>query len=310
MKLEPNLQGLLEELFDAVYVVDRERKITLWNNAAEKLTGFSREEVIGTRCCDGVLVHVGKDIESLCENRCPLADSIRGGKTSENEVYLRHKDGHRVRVLVRSKPIRDTAGEIIGAVEIFRDMSYREIATRKIANLEQMALLDSLTKLPNRRHTEMTLKKRLKEMSRYGWRLGVLFIDVDVFKNINDTRGHQTGDNVLRLASKTMQASLRPFDFLGRWGGDEFIALVVNVSEKELFQIADRMRALVAQSRFDFEGDALEVTISIGATLAEKEETVEDLLARADRLLYQSKERGRNMVSAVPGSESAKNTPS
>ncbi len=292
--------GILNELFDAVYVVDKARTITHWNRAAEELTGYTREEVVGKRCSDNLLVHVGPNNQTMCDVCCPLADSMTDGESREGEIYLRHKDGHRVRVSVRSRPLRDATGEIVGAVEIFRDKSYREVVRERIAELERLALLDPLTRLANRRHVEATLEKRLKEMSRYGWGLGVLFIDVDYFKRINDTRGHQIGDDVLRLAAKTMQASLRPFDFLGRWGGDEFIALVVNVSEAELFRIADRMRALVEKSEYDFSGDELDVTISIGAALAARGDTPEDLLARADRSLYRSKRCGRNRVSTVP----------
>ncbi len=298
----------MEELFDAVYLVDRARKITYWNRAAEELTGYTREEVIGTRCRDNLLVHVGNDVQTLCDMNCPIDGSMTDGESRESEVYLRHKNGHRVRVSVRSKPLRDAAGEIAGAVEIFRDKSYREVVRERIAELERLALLDPLTRLANRRHVEATLEKRLKEMSRYGWGLGILFIDVDYFKHINDTRGHQIGDDVLRLTAKTMQASLRPFDFLGRWGGDEFVALVVNVSEAELFRIADRMRALVEQSKYIFNGDELDVTISIGAALAARGDTPEDLLARSDRSLYRSKRSGRNRVSSVPADHKEEQT--
>jgi len=163
--------------------------------------------------------------------------------------------------------------------------------------LEEMALLDPLTRLANRQHIEANLQRRLEEYTRYGWTFGVLFIDIDHFKKINDSYGHDIGDKVLKLVSLTLQNSLRPFDFLGRWGGEEFVALVVNVNEKQLVHIAERARRLLEQSQILLKQDPIKVTVSMGATMAIRGDTLEDLIKRADRLMYRSKSAGRNRVS-------------
>jgi diguanylate cyclase (GGDEF)-like protein/PAS domain S-box-containing protein len=293
-------KNLLDETYDGIYFVDLERRILYWNKGAERLTGFKRSDVVGKRCCDKILAHTDMRVRSMCELDCPLIGTMASGVGREAEMYLRHKDGHRLLTSVRTRPLTDSSGNVVGAVEIFRDRTHQEALAHRIGQLEELALLDPLTKLANRRHTEGTLETRLQEMSRYGGRFGVLFIDIDEFKEINDSYGHDSGDKVLSLSSQTISNSLRPFDFLGRWGGDEFVAIITNVNKEQLIEIADRARLLVENTRFNLNSNAIDVTVSIGAALAGRRDTIEGLLKRADKLMYQSKRSGRNKVSYIP----------
>ena len=287
---------LLDNLDEGVYFVDRERKITYWNKGAQKISGYSADEVVGKACKDSLLVHIDDHGRSLCEEGCPLTETIETGRVCDALVYLLHKDGHRIPVSVRAAPIRNEQGKIIGAVESFRDQSQMDSVHQRLKELEKMALLDPLTGLSNRRHIEATMQIRLEELARYGWTFGVLFVDIDDFKPINDTHGHEVGDSVLKLVSMTLLNSLRPFDILGRWGGAEFVAVVVNVNENQLLQIAERALTLVRHSSLFAESGAIKVTVSIGATMARSGESVAELLERADVLMYQSKRSGKNRV--------------
>jgi len=289
---------ILDSLNDGVYFVDRHRQITYWNQGAESLSGYSREEIVGTHCSDNTLVHVDEQGVNLCVNGCPLSKAMVDGRECEAEAFLHHKDGHRLRVSVKAIPVFDEDGEVIGAVEVFKDLTHQEALQKKMEQLEEMALLDPLTRLANRRHVEASLQRRLEEFTRYGWNFGVLFIDVDHFKSINDEYGHDVGDKVLKLVSLTLQNSLRPFDFLGRWGGEEFVALVVNVNEKQLVHIAERARRLLEQSQIQVADKRIQVTVSIGATMAERADNMGDLVKRADQLMYRAKSGGRNRVFA------------
>lgn len=293
-------ERVIDGLFDGVYFVDTEKRITYWNKAANQLTGFTGPEIIGSRCCENFLAHVDCDAKSLCRASCPLSQTLSDGSEQEAEVYFKHKDGHRIRANVRTRPIHDSTGNIVGAMEIFRELPHEKVLEEKMNQLHELALLDPLTRLANRRHTENTLELRLRELERYVWPFGVLFIDVDHFKTINDEYGHQAGDAVLKSSAKTMLSSLRPFDFLGRWGGEEFVAIVVNVDERELYQVADRTRQLVESAHVSFGCSLLRVTVSIGATMAQPDDTLDDILSRADILMYESKQNGRNRVSVSP----------
>ena len=287
---------LLDNLEEGVYFVDRDRKITYWNKGAQRISGYSAEEVTGKACKDSILVHIDDHGRSLCEEGCPLSETIETGRVCDALVYLQHKDGHRIPVSVRAAPIRNDQGKIIGAVESFRDQSRMDAVNQRLQELEKMALIDALTGLSNRRHIEATMQVRLEELARYGWTFGVLFIDIDDFKPINDTHGHEVGDSVLKLVSMTLLNSLRPFDILGRWGGEEFVAVVVNVNKSQLLHIAERALTLVQHSSLFAPSGAIKVTVSIGATMAVAGESVPALLERADVLMYQSKKSGKNQV--------------
>jgi diguanylate cyclase (GGDEF)-like protein len=143
----------------------------------------------------------------------------------------------------------------------------------------------------------MNLDARLSEMLRYGWPFGVLFIDIDHFKEVNDVYGHDVGDEVLKMIANTFMNNSRPFDAVGRWGGEEFVAIILNVTEDRLYAIADRLRMLVEQSSLSVGRDTIRVTISIGATLALENDTAETLIRRSDQLMYRAKTSGRNCVS-------------
>jgi diguanylate cyclase (GGDEF)-like protein/PAS domain S-box-containing protein len=286
---------LLDNLYDGVYFVDKDRRITYWNKGAERITGYSAAEATGKHCSDNLLMHSDKQGNVLCLSLCPLAYSISDGKERSKEVYLRHKDGHRVPVTVRVAPMTDEQGVIMGGVEIFTDNTPAALAFDRLAELERMAYLDPLTGLANRRYAEITINARLEELQRYGWRFGVIFIDIDLFKNVNDRYGHEAGDEVLKTVAKTLQNSVRSFDVVSRWGGEEYVAVIANIEAEELFVTANRCRALVEQSSLPSK-PLLKVTISVGATLALADDTVSTLVKRADELMYQSKKAGRNCV--------------
>jgi len=289
-------KDILDNIYDGIYFADRSRSITYWNKGAERISGFESSEVIGKSCSDNILMHVDNRGDNLCKSACPLAKTIRDGKIRETEVFLHHKNGHRVPVAIRTTPLRDEKGKIVGAVEIFSDNSSQIALRQRFNELQQMALYDKLTGIANRRYIEMNLKTRFGEMRRYGRIFGVIFIDIDHFKKVNDTYGHDVGDRVLKMVADTLVSNLRAFDILGRWGGEEFVSVVVNVNEELLSSIAHRFRFLVEQSRLFVQSVDIRVTVSIGATLARPKDTVKTLIKRADRLMYRSKQLGRNRV--------------
>jgi diguanylate cyclase (GGDEF)-like protein/PAS domain S-box-containing protein len=289
-------QELLENLHDGVYFVDPQRKITYWNKGAERISGYGASEVVNSRCFDNILRHVDDAGTRLCEHGCPLSSTLADGETREADVYLHHKEGHRVPVRVRVSPIRDRAGRITGAVEVFSENSATVAALQRIRELQAMAYVDPLTGLASRVFTEITLRARLKEKERYGWPFGVLFVDVDGLKSINDRHGHGAGDRVLATVARTLAGTLRSFDLVGRWGGDEFLVLVVNADERSLRILAERFRTLVASSNVPTPAGEVSVTLSLGGTVALEGEDASMLVARADALMYEGKRGGGNAV--------------
>jgi diguanylate cyclase (GGDEF)-like protein len=162
---------------------------------------------------------------------------------------------------------------------------------------------DELTGIGSRRMLQMRLDLAWKEWRRRGLSFGVIMIDVDHFKKVNDRLGHEMGDRVLQMVANSLSGGLRAHDFVGRWGGEEFLALIGGEDGQQgLAGAAERLRMLVESSIIFLDPhdrqmeDSVRVTISLGAALVQPGDTLESLLARADRALYRGKAGGRNRV--------------
>ena len=287
---------LLDSLYDGVYFVDADRRITYWNQGAERITGYLSRNIIGSFCHANRLDHITNEGEHLCFNGCPLLETIKDGKPREAEVHLRHAEGHRVPVLVRTSPIHDEHGQIIGAVEVFSNNHVVLRFRRQVDHLEKAILRDPLTQLGNRAFLKMKIAAALHEHQQFEAPFGLLFMDVDHFKSINDTHGHSTGDHALQLVAKTLKENLRSTDTCGRWGGEEFLVILSDVDEHSLAKVAEKFRVMIANSRVAVSGIDVPLTVSIGAAFFQPQDTSETLIHRADQLMYLSKQNGRNRV--------------
>jgi diguanylate cyclase (GGDEF)-like protein/PAS domain S-box-containing protein len=297
MHLEGDLfKRIVENLHDGLYIVDRDRKISYWNRAAENISGFSAQEVIGSSCADNILTHIDSEGKLLCLDGCPFEITFQDGKPRDAEVYMHHKDGHRVPVSIRVTALTDREGNIIGGIELFTDISNQNANLLRVRELEKLALLDPLTQLANRSYMEKIIQVRLEEKKRLKVPFGLFFIDIDFFKNINDSYGHDVGDKVLKYVARTFAVHSRPFDIYGRWGGEEFVGIIRNITLSDLIRFGNRLRMLIERSYISNESDKLHVTVSIGATLVKDEDTVETVIKRADTLMYESKKAGRNRL--------------
>jgi len=285
---------LLDNLYDGVFFVDSNKTITYWNRAAENITGYTCEDVVGKSCSDNILVHVDEKGTPLYDSGCPLQAVIEDGKSREINAFLKHLDGHMLPVLVKVNAIHDANGSIIGGIQSFNDNSSLLYEKKHVAELEKLSTFDGLTGVGNRRYADVTLQKKLAELKRYGSTFGVLFADLDNLKLVNDTYGHEAGDEVLKLVAQTMLSSIRPFDFIFRWGGDEFLLILVNVDQRRLLATAERVRVAVQNAGLQFGSNIIRVTVSVGGTVAESDDMDKSILARTDGFMYRCKEEGRN----------------
>lgn len=292
-------KNIIENLYDGVYFVDHERVITYWNKGAERISGYTGKQVVGRSCRDNLLNHVNMNGKQLCPDHCPLAASMKDGMVREVEVFLRHADGHRVPVIVRTSPLMDGEKNIIGAVENFtRDTGMMGVH-QELYELRHTVIKDKLTGLWNRRYLEASLRGTVDEMAPLkGLLMGLLFIDIDQFTQINDSHGEENGDRVLKMVAATLQNNLRKNDVLGRWESDEFLVILNDLVTRDALKfIAGKVRMLVENSRLDLPYKSLSTTVSIGATLLLPKDTFESVLSRVDKLMNKSKKAGRNKVS-------------
>jgi len=289
--------SILENLFEGVYFVDQNRTITSWNTGAQQITGFSSEEVVHRHCYDNILNHVDENGVALCFDGCPLHATMEDGKARSTQVYLQHKDGHRVPVIVKALPIHDNHGDITGAVEIFTEIQSEKSFRSSFERLQKEASEDALTGIPNRKYLLALIESKLREYKAVGVSFGLCFLDIDHFKNINDSYGHEIGDEILKLLVRTISLSLRKNDIMGRLGGEEFVVLVSDIDQKGLEKVSEKIRSLIENSKLRHQEYELSMSISIGATLVESKDSPESILQRADLLMYHSKNTGRNKVS-------------
>ena len=143
---------------------------------------------------------------------------------------------------------------------------------------------------------EMHLKSALEDCRNNQGQCGLLLMDIDLFKEVNDTYGHKIGDQVLVMVAQTLKQNIRADDALARWGGEEFILLLLDIEESDLLTTAEKLRVLVEQSRLRLKGKDIGVTVSIGATVICSENTINSAIEGADRNMYRSKQAGRNRV--------------
>jgi diguanylate cyclase (GGDEF)-like protein len=230
----------------------------------------------------------------LCLNGCTLFQTIQDGSIREAGVYLQHKQGHRVLVAVRTIPAK-VNGETIGAVEVFVDDKEKAYIQNTINKLKDLALSDALTGLPNRRYIDTFLESRFPEYRKLNIPFALAMIDVDDFRMFNNIYGHDVGDEVLKMFAMTMKNTIRRNDMVGRWGGEEFVAVFSGVDTDIAFRIAEKVRLLIQESVLKREQQELGITVSIGITMARADDTAESIVQRADNALYKSKNHGKNI---------------
>ena len=276
-------KNILDGVFDGVYMVDRERRITYWNKGAERITGFQADAVMGRRCADNILNHINENGDHLCVQGCPLHATILDGQPRQAEVFLRHAMGHRLPIILHAEPIRDDSGQIVGAVETFTDNSAILSMENRTHQLEVLVDQDALTDVASRRHVLNRLDASLIELRTLKTRFGLIFLDLDQFKNINDEFGHANGDKVLQMTANSIRHALRKDDLVGRFGGDEFLVILRDVDEKILRSLAEKLRIMILNSLIFINQKLVQVTVSIGGTLLNERDTPE--LAESKELM-------------------------
>ncbi len=287
------LRDLLDNLGDGVYLSTPTREIVFWNRGAERITGYRAEEVVGRRCYENILMHTDAGGCRLCLDRCPMEQTIQDEQPRTRRLLLAHRDGRRIPVVAHTIPIHDEQGELVGIAETFSDDSERDDLRGEVARLSQAAATDPLTGLANRRALDDALELAFYRRQRHGHSFGLVLIDLDRFKQVNDHYGHAVGDDLLRAVARAVAEMRRRDELVGRWGGDEFVALAQPVEGiAHLAAVAERLRGVVSGAAVRAAGSLISLTASAGAALARSGEDAQALLGRADRLLYEAKSAG------------------
>lgn len=245
-------------------------------------------------CYHNILQHVDIAGNQLCFDGCPLQKTLGDGIINEAHVFLKHKEGYRIPVMVKTLPIYDENQNIVAAIEVFTDERFQKHIYHENLELKDKLRIDPLTKIANRHFFDFQLSKRIEEMKVFSNLFGILMIDIDRFKLINDAYGHLIGDEILKIVANSLSSNVEKTDLVSRWGGEEFIAIIDLDHKDDLLKIAERLRTVVMSSNYQMDGGkTISVTISLGGTIVRKEDDMSTLIARADENMYYAKQNGR-----------------
>ncbi|MBW4933180.1 diguanylate cyclase domain-containing protein [Marinobacter sp. F4206] len=278
--------AMLDFVGDAVLATDTDANITYMNSAAETLTGFSRQEALGRP-----LGEVFRVIDVTTRvTRANLAQHVMEIGTPvelNNSVLLKARDGLELAIEDAASPMRNAKGEITGALVKFHDSRYSAETTARMA---YMAQHDSLTGLLNRYAFEERFKHAAALAQRHEKKMVMLFIDLNNFKEVNDTLGHAVGDEILQALGSRLLSCVRATDHVCRHGGDEFVVLLSDLAEHEqAFAVVDKVRESAAELLRQ-QGHWATLTVSVGISLFPNDgETLAALLPHADAAMYRGK---------------------
>jgi len=288
---ERKLRAITESALAAVIMIDGRDLVQYWNPAAERMFGYTAEDILGQKCHEYLALDENRN--EVEKGMVAFAHTGKGRIVGKiRELTGRRKDGSTFPLELAVSPVW-LDGEW-GAVGSIRDITQRKLYEKR---LWELATTDDLTGAVNRRQFMNAAAKELEKAKRYQDEASFIMLDVDKFKDINDAHGHDAGDAVLRGLAEVCRKNLREVDIFGRIGGEEFAVFLPRIGLAGAERAAERLRAAMEATAVTVKGPSLGVTISLGVTTLNKEaDTLEDLYKRADIALYAAKMGGRNRL--------------
>jgi len=278
------LAQAMEQMDEMVRITNKDGLITYVNDALTQHTGYKKSDLIGST---NKIFKSGKHSASFFEK---MYDVIMNKETFQGVFINKKKNGDIYHEEQTITPILDENDEIKHFVSTSKDITER---IELEAQLKRLATIDSLTGIYNRYKINEEILSEFTRAHRYNEEFALIMFDIDFFKKVNDTYGHDVGDYVLKEMSEIIQNNIRETDKFGRWGGEEFMLLAPHCDHATACALADKLRTCVQEYKFDTVG---EVTVSIGVSIYQKDDTKESLLKRVDDALYEAKEGGRNRI--------------
>jgi len=284
------LIAALEAAANGVVITDKDATIIWANPAFGRLTGYSPEEAVGNN--PNKLTNSGIQNKEFYQK---MWTNLLTGQPWRGELVNKRKDGSLYYEELSIAPVKNDAEEITHFIGIKEDITVRK---EMEAQLQELASTDPLTGLFNRRVFLERLEQERAKVARLPHYIAVvLMLDLDLFKRVNDTYGHATGDAVLKAFADIMRNNSRAIDVPARLGGEEFAILLAGANKSDAMTMAERLRQQVAATFIDHEAGPIQVTVSIGAAaLSAKDINAEAVLHHADAALYEAKDRGRNQT--------------
>lgn len=286
---------LLDNMYDAVVFIDANVRISLWNRGAERLTGIAESSLLQRQWHPELLDMADERGNLVVEADCPVHSAVRSGVQSLRRLTIRGRSGQAMAVDAHTFPVMEDDGTILGVVLQFHDASSETSLEQRCQSLHEKATKDPLTQVANRAEFDRVHEMFIAAHRQQQIPCSLMICDLDRFKLVNDTYGHQAGDDVIKSLASLLKKFCRPGDLAARYGGEEFVVLCADCDNAAAARRADQIRLALgnlAQPRMN--GRA--ATVSFGVTEVQPGDTAETMLRRADRALLMAKNRGRNNV--------------
>jgi two-component system cell cycle response regulator len=292
-------QSVLDSLQTAVYIVDRNRRIRFWNEGAEQITGYLRQDVVGRFLRDHLLA-TGNDVKNFdSDPDDPINLAFRDGKPSIMDVSILHKDGYRVPIVLRTLPIRNSRGAVVGAAGSFEKNRSASEWSRRQSVYADLGCLDAMTGVAARSFMETQLREHLTTFAEHNLPFGILLIQIDHMDQYRATRGPGVAHSILRIVAQSVENCVRPTDVVGCWDENQFIAILLQCRESEVALVGERVRRMICQSEIEWWGDKFSVTSPVGGAGCRPGDSMELLIARAAASVKESIGKGGNCVTVL-----------
>ncbi len=292
-------QSVLDGLQTGVYIVDRNRRIRFWNEGAEQITGYLRQDVVGRFLRDHLLA-TGDDVKNFdSDPNDPINLAFRDGKPSTMDLSILHKEGYRIPIVLRTLPIRNSRGAVVGAAESFEKNRSASEWTRRHSAFEDFGCLDAVTGVAAKSYMETQLREHLITFAEHNVPFGILLVQIDHLDECRASRGPGVVPTILRIIAQSVENCVRPTDLVGCWGKDQFMAILFECRESEVVLVGERVRRMIAQAEIEWWGDKFCVTSPVGGAGCRPGDEVEVLVARAAASLEESIVKGGNCVTVL-----------
>jgi len=288
-------QKLLDNMHDAVIFVNCNMQIIQWNRGAERLTGNSAASMLGRLWTPSVVDLRDEHGRRIASEKCPIACAMSSGIQSLRRLMVAGRDHQAVAVDAHLVPIVGPDGTDHGAALLLHDVSLQARLEERCQNLHEKATRDPLTQVANRAEFDAAFSQFVQTHQDSRLPCSLIICDIDRFKSINDTYGHQAGDEVLKFFGHLLKSDCRAGDLVARYGGEEFVILCADCTNAAAAGRAEQLRKTLGDTRQSALGGN-KVTVSFGVTEIQLGDTPESMLRRADRALFEAKRMGRNMV--------------
>ncbi|NQT65339.1 MAG: diguanylate cyclase, partial [FCB group bacterium] len=289
-----NYQNIIENLYEGLFYVDKERRIKYWSKGAEKITGYSSSEVLDQICSEKFLCPTDADGRKYYGESNVFTITLANGTYKQFELLITHKNGSKVPVSIRIAPMYDVNDNIVGATQLFTDN--KEHLEHLVNDSEEYenSFFDPITKLPNKVSLEMSINFKLSEFRRYNRPFGIILFEIDNYDKLSKIYGEEFDVNVLTKISKLVTIDLRPFDIAGRWSEKEFALVLINVREDSIKVIGDRLKDIIENTDLTIGKGEIDITLSIAGIVATLNDSTKLLIEKLRTTIKKCKHMGGN----------------